>query len=123
MKPSAIGSSTVRIKGNMKAWIDLLKKYSVRDYGVTKEIKGLKRGMSEEEFRDQLSKKSVTTRDGQKSLGEVVDPITVFQFCDPEILKFYKPSDSSEIICTTTDDETFEAVAYLKLCKQGIQNH
>ena len=120
MKPSAIERSTVRIRGNMKTWIDLLKKYSVRDYGVTKEIKGLKRGMSEEEFRDQLSKKSVTTRDGMKSLGEVADPITVFQFCDPEILKFYKPS-GSEIICTTTDEETFEAVAYLKLANKEFK--
>ena len=103
----------------MKEWIDLLKKYSISDYGITKEIKGLKCGMSEKEFRDHLSKKSVTMRDGQKSLGEVGNgPFTVFQFCDPEILKFYKPG-GSEIICTTTDEETFEAVAYLKLaCKK-----
>ena len=101
----------------MKEWIDLLKKYSISDYGITKEIKGLNCGMSEKEFRDHLSKKSVTIRDGQKSLGEVADPITVFQFCDPEILKFYKPG-GSEIICTTTDEETFEAVAYLKLANK-----
>jgi hypothetical protein len=118
IKPSKIGSTTVRIRGNMKAWVDLLKKYSVSDYGVTKEIKGLKRGISEEEFRDHLSKKSATARDGQKTLGEVVNSssrsITMFQFCDPEILKFYNPKDS-EIICTATNEEAFEAAAYLKL--------
>ena len=119
MKPSKIGSTVVRIRGNMKEWVDLLKKYSVSDYGVTKEIKILKRGMSEEEFREYLSEKSFTTRDGQKSLGEVGNgPFTVFQFCDPEMLKFYKPT-GSQIICTTTDEETFSAVAYLKLsCKK-----
>ena len=118
MKPSEIGRSIIRIR-NMKEWIDLLKKYSISDYGITKEIKALKRGMSEEEFRDHLSKKNVSTRDGQKSIGEVGNgPFTVFQFCDPEILKFYKPS-CTEIICTTTNEETFEAVAYLKLaCKK-----
>ena len=114
MKPSAIGRSIIRIR-NMKEWIDLLKTYSVTDYGVTKEIKGLKRGMSEEEFSYHLSKKSVTTRDGHKMLGEVGNgQFTVFQFCDPEILKFYNPKDS-EIICTTTNEEAFEATAYLKL--------
>jgi hypothetical protein len=118
MKPSEIGRSIIKIR-NMKEWINLLKKYSISDYGITKEIKGLKRGMSEEEFRDHLSKKSVTTRDGQKTLGEVGNgPFTVFRFCDPEMLEFCKPT-GSEIICTTTDEETFSAVAYLKLsCKK-----
>jgi hypothetical protein len=130
VKPSCVDNKTVRIRGNMKKWIDLLKKYSVREYGITKDIKGLTRGMSEEEFRDLLSERSVATEKGRETLREIehslfelykskkiieANPrITVLQFHDPRILKFYKPKNT-KMICTKTDKETFEAVAYLKL--------
>jgi len=123
VKPSEIESNTVRITGNMKEWIDSLKKYSVRDYGITKETRGLSHGMSEEEFRGRLSKKSVATENGlKKTLREVknsidvgeIKRVTVIRFNDPDILKFYKLKDS-RMICATTDKETFEVVAYLKL--------
>lgn len=133
VKPSEIESNTVRITGNMKEWIDLVKKYSIRDYGITKEIKGLTSGMSEEEFRDLISKKRVATEKGLKTLREVEESVDVFKgniggntsvtvlrFHDPEILKFYKPEDS-KVICTRTDKETFEAVAYLKLSNIGFK--
>ena len=123
VKPSKIESNTVRITGNMKEWIDLLKRYSVRDYGITKETRGLSHGMSEEEFRGRLSKKSVATENGLKmALREVensiddgeIKQVNVLRFNDPDILKFYKHKDS-RMICATTDKETFEVVAYLKL--------
>lgn len=127
--PSKVENNTLRIRGNMKEWIDLLKKYSVRDYGITKEIRGLTRGMSEEEFEDVLSKKSVATEKGQETLRELQQSVelckgkigtggrvTVLQFHDPEILKFYRPGNTI-MICATTDREAFEAVAYLKLSK------
>ena len=123
VKPSEIESNTVRITGNMKEWIDLLKRYTVRDYGITKEIRGLSRGMSEEEFKGRLSKKSVATENGlKKTLREVknsvdvggIKQVTVIRFNDPDILKFYKLKDS-RMICARTDKETFEVVAYLKL--------
>ena len=119
VKPSEIGANIVRIKGNMKEWVDLLKKYCIRQYGVTKESKWLKRGMSEKEFRDLLSKNTTVATKGvgrvclEEALGKK-KKIMVFYFCDPEILEHYKPKDY-EIICTTTSEETFATVAYLKL--------
>ena len=117
INPSQLSDEVVRIKGNMKEWVDLLKKYSIRQYGVTKEIKGLNCGISEEEFRDHLSATAVATVKGTRRLDEVSKsklPIMVFHFCDPEILEYYKPK-GYQIICTTTSEETFAAAAYLKL--------
>ncbi|MDG6906835.1 MAG: hypothetical protein JRN20_13725 [Nitrososphaerota archaeon] len=117
VKSCEIGNEIVRISGNMKEWIDLLKKYSVRQYGVTKEIKGLKAGISEEEFRDHLSMTSVTTEDGPKRLDQVARSkrqVLIFYFCDPQILEYYKPK-GFQVIRTKTSEETFEAVSYLKL--------
>ena len=117
INPSQLSDEVVRIKGNMKEWVDLLKEYSIRQYGVTKEIKGLNCGISEEEFRDHLSATAVATVKGLRRLDEVsksIRPIMVFHFCDPEILEYYKPK-GYQIICTTTGEETFAAAAYLKL--------
>jgi hypothetical protein len=126
MKPSEVGETPLllRVRAHLKEWIDLLKKYSVREFAITKEIKGMDVGFSEQEFREYLTKNSeVSTVNGRKSIQKVAskqkkDPVIVLRFCDPEILDYYKPHDSSQVICVTTEEEAFRAVAYMKLANK-----
>lgn len=124
-KPSEVGKiPLLRVRANLKEWVNLLKKYSVREYAITKEIKSLDAGLSEEEFREYLAKRSeVSTASGRESIQKVAstqkkDPLIVLRFCDPEILKYYKPHHCSQVICVTTDEEAFRAVAYMKLANK-----
>ena len=124
MKPSEVGETPLlRVRAHLKEWVDLLKKYSVREFAITKEIKGLDVGFSEEEFTEYLAKSTkVSTVNGRKHIEvasrQKKDPMIVLRFRDPEILKYYKPHHCSQVICVTTDEEAFRAVAYMKLANK-----
>ena len=111
-----LGEKTVRVRGNIKDWVDLLRRH-ISKYGFTRDTKGMVGGMTEEEFANVVASTKVLTSEGETTISkasETGNTFTVFEFDDPIILKFYKPKNT-KVILATTDESAFGATAYLKL--------
>ncbi|MDV3293443.1 MAG: hypothetical protein LYZ70_04155 [Nitrososphaerales archaeon] len=116
-----IGKNTVRVRGNIRDWVNLLRKYYTDGYGFTKEIKGMDGGMTEEGFAGEVSSTKVMTAKGETTVGKASEPdkeLIVFRFDDPEILEFYKPKGKNVILAPTAES-AFGAIAFLKLAKKA----
>lgn len=119
VKPESLDINVIRIKGNLPEWIDLLREYNVETYGVTKDMKVLTTGISEEEFAQALSQRKVATSSGTKTLAEAIGtskPIIVFRFPDTDILQFYG-NPRSQTICVD-GQQAFETIAFLKISEK-----
>ncbi|MDG7023000.1 MAG: hypothetical protein JRN45_00605 [Nitrososphaerota archaeon] len=115
-----VGKNTVRVRGNIRDWVDLLRRYYTDGYGFTKDIKGMDGGMTEEQFAGEVSSTKVMTREGETTIGKASESdkqLIVFRFDDPEILRFYRPKGKNVVLAPTAES-AFGAIAFLKLAKK-----
>ena len=113
-----VGDDTVRVRGNIKGWVELLREYRVIGVSFTKDVGVRGGGMSEEQFASKASATRVFTREGLKTIGEVVKastkPILLLHFEDEQLLDYYRPKSRLAALATS-DESAFGAVAYLRL--------
>ena len=121
--------NTVRVRKNIREWVDLLREYHSRRYSFTKDAPGMSGGMTEEEFAAAVASTRVVTTEGGTTTtttttttiskaSESHEGLIVFRFDDPEILKFYRPKNR-KVILAPTDESAFGAIAHLMLTKKA----
>ena len=118
-----VGATTVRVRGNIKEWVSLLREHHVYAYSFTKDIPGIVGGMTEEEFAEEVSSTEVQTIEGKTTIGAAASrderPITVFRFDAPEILRLYRPK-GMKVVLVPSDESAFGTTAYLRLTNRDF---
>jgi hypothetical protein len=113
-KMKNIPVDTLRVRSHLKAYIAALELVESK-YGVTKDHKRLRGGLSLDTFLKSMKDKTVPTNHGQVTFDQIAGnqkKITIYITEKTEMLQIYTPSEAGIMVITEGDD-AFELMAYL----------